>query len=96
MLGEIRERLLQRNLHIEVTPKARTWLIEKGYDVTYGARPLRRTLQKELEDMLSTRILQGQLESGDQITVELRNDKLALKVKKFQPQPAGTPLAGAR
>ena len=96
MLGEIRERLLQRNLHIEVTPKARTWLIEKGYDVTYGARPLRRTLQKELEDMLSTRILQGQLESGDQITVELRNEKLALKVKKFQPVPAGASVAGSR
>ncbi len=42
MLGEIRERLLQRNLHIEVTAKARNWLIKKGYDVTYGARPLRR------------------------------------------------------
>jgi ATP-dependent Clp protease ATP-binding subunit ClpC len=96
MLGEIRERLLARNLHIEVTPKAKAWLIQKGYDVTYGARPLRRTLQKELEDMLSTRILQGQLESGDQITVELRNEKLALKVKKFQPQPTVTPVAGAR
>jgi len=96
MLGEIRERLLQRNLHIEVTPKARGWLIQKGYDVTYGARPLRRTLQKELEDMLSTRILQGQLESGDHITVELRNEKLALKIKKFQPLPTGSPLAGAR
>jgi ATP-dependent Clp protease ATP-binding subunit ClpC len=96
MLGEIRERLLQRNLHIEVTPKARTWLIQKGYDPTYGARPLRRTLQKELEDMLSLRILQGQLSSGDHITVEIRNDKLALKIKKFQAQPTGTPLAGAR
>lgn len=96
MLGEIRERLLQRNLHIEVSPKARAWLIAKGYDVNYGARPLRRTLQKELEDMLSTRILQGQLESGDHITVEVRGDKLALRVKKFQAQAAGSPLAGAR
>jgi len=96
MLGEIRERLLARNLHIEVTPKARAWLIQKGYDPTYGARPLRRTLQKELEDMLSMRILQGQLDSGDHITVELRNEKLALKVKKFQPQGAETPVAGVR
>jgi ATP-dependent Clp protease ATP-binding subunit ClpC len=84
MLGEIRERLLQRNLHIEVTPKARAWLIQKGYDPTYGARPLRRVLQKELEDMLSTRILQGQLNSGDHITVELRQEKLTLKIKKFE------------
>ncbi len=96
MLGEIRERLLGRNLHIEVTPKARNWLIRKGYDVTYGARPLRRTLQKELEDMLSTRILQGQLESGDKITVELRQDKLALRIQKFQPLSTESPLAGAR
>jgi len=87
---------LARNLHIEVTPKARHWLIQKGYDVTYGARPLRRTLQKELEDMLSTKILQGQLESGDHITVELRNEKLVLRIKKFQLLPAGSPLAGAR
>jgi ATP-dependent Clp protease ATP-binding subunit ClpC len=96
MLGEIRERLLARNLHIEVTPKAKKWLIDKGYDVTYGARPLRRTLQKELEDMLSTKILQGQLESGDHISVELRADKLSLKIKKFLPQPEGSPLAGTR
>ncbi|HVZ34500.1 MAG TPA: ATP-dependent Clp protease ATP-binding subunit, partial [Polyangiaceae bacterium] len=88
MLGEIRERLLARNLHVEVTPKARAWLIQKGYDPTYGARPLRRVLQKELEDMLSTRILQGQLSSGDHITVELRQDKLTLKVKKFEPRAA--------
>jgi len=96
MLGEIRERLLARNLHIEVKPKAREWLIRKGYDVTYGARPLRRVLQKELEDMLSTKIIQGLLESGDRLTVELRNDRLSLRVKKWNPQPAGEPVAGAR
>lgn len=95
MLGEIRERLLQRNLRIEVTPKAREWLITKGYDVTYGARPLRRTLQKELEDMLSMHILQGQLGDGDQITVELRKEKLALRIRKFTPLEAGH-LAGVR
>ncbi len=83
MLGEIRERLLQRNLRIEVTPKAREWLIRKGYDVTYGARPLRRTLQKELEDMLSMHILQGDLQGGDQISVELRKGKLGLRIRKF-------------
>ncbi len=46
--------------------------------------------------MLSTRILQGQLESGDHITVELRQEKLTLRVKKFQPRSTGSPLAGAR
>jgi ATP-dependent Clp protease ATP-binding subunit ClpC len=93
MLGEIQERLLARNLRIEVAPKARDWLITKGYDVTYGARPLRRILQKELEDLLSTRILEGQLTSGDQIVVELRRDKLALRVKKFVPLSSSA-LAG--
>jgi len=95
MLGEIGERLLQRNLRIDVTAKARHWLITKGYDVTYGARPLRRTLQKELEDLLSLRILEGQLQSGDHITVELRRNKLALKIKKFQPS-AEVKLVGVR
>ncbi|NNM66612.1 MAG: ATP-dependent Clp protease ATP-binding subunit [Spirochaetales bacterium] len=90
MLGEVRERLLQRNLHLEMTPKAKTWLIQKGWDPVYGARPLRRVLQRELEDMLSTEILKGQLQAGDRIFIELRKEKLALKIRKpSAPQTAG-------
>ncbi len=91
LLGEVRERLLQRNLHLEMTPKAKAWLIQKGYDPLYGARPLRRVLQRELEDVLSTEILKGRLEAGDRIVVELRREKLALKIRKpTQPEPAPT------
>lgn len=81
MFGEIQERLLDKNMRIEIKPAARSFLLEKGYDVVYGARPLRRLLQREVEDSLATEILKNRFLSGDTVVVDLKNGKLAFRVK---------------
>ena len=64
------ERLLDRDMTIELTDAAKERLIEIGFDPTLGARPLRRAMQREVEDRLSERILHGELHSGDHIHVD--------------------------
>jgi len=66
----LRERLLDRDIHIEVSQEARTRLAEIGYDPTLGARPLRRAMQQEIEDRLSERILGAELLAGDSVKVD--------------------------
>lgn len=88
MFGEIQERLLDKNMRLEIRPAARSFLLEKGYDVVYGARPLRRLLQREVEDSLATEILKNRFQSGDTVVVDLKNDKLQFRIKqKKTPEP---------
>ncbi|NUU06117.1 AAA family ATPase [Leifsonia sp. C5G2] len=78
-LGEIVElgidrlmaRLAERRLELAVTPDARAWLAERGYDPIYGARPLRRLMQREIEDRLATALLAGEIRDGDLVRVDL-------------------------
>jgi len=81
MLDEVRSRLKGLSLTLDVNTKARDLLMQMGYDVIYGARPLRRTLQKEIEDPLSVAILQGRFESGDSISAEVRSGKIYFRRK---------------
>ncbi len=79
-MKEIRDRLEERRIAVELTEAAREWLAQKGYDPAFGARPLRRTLQRYLESPLSKRILQGDFEVGDKILTDVSdNDELAFK-----------------
>ena len=71
-------------MFITLTKTAREYLISQGYDNKYGARPLRRVIQKEVEDPLSQEILKGKISSGDQITLELKGGKPHLKIKKLK------------
>ena len=70
-LGQLRKRLAQRNLMLEITDAARRFLGEEGYDPTYGARPLKRVIQQKLENPLATRILSGDFAEGDTIRVDV-------------------------
>ncbi|MDR0388182.1 MAG: ATP-dependent Clp protease ATP-binding subunit, partial [Treponema sp.] len=70
-LGELSQRLAEQGFFIRISPAARKVLIEKGWDPKYGARPMRRTLQKELEDPLSRLILEGDYPSGAVFTADL-------------------------
>ncbi|MCG8453547.1 MAG: ATP-dependent Clp protease ATP-binding subunit [Spirochaetales bacterium] len=81
MLGEVSERLSDLQITLDVNKKARDLLMEKGYDVLYGARPLRRTIQKEIEDPLSVAILQGRFVPGDGVVAELRDGKIRFRRK---------------
>jgi ATP-dependent Clp protease ATP-binding subunit ClpC len=69
-MEQIRERLSDHGLTVEVTDSARTWLAKQGYDPVFGARPLRRALQKHIESSLSVKILQGEFNEGDTVIVD--------------------------
>ena len=76
MLKEIQERLAERKITVYLTSEAKSWLAGQGFDPTYGARPLRRALQRFVESPLSKRILQGEFQEGDSILVEQEADGL--------------------
>jgi ATP-dependent Clp protease ATP-binding subunit ClpB len=81
-IDRLEKRLVERRLQLAVTPSARTWLAEKGYDPIYGARPLRRLMQREIDDRLARALLGGDITDGDTVRVDLSGD--ALTVKKFE------------
>jgi ATP-dependent Clp protease ATP-binding subunit ClpC len=85
LIDEIRERMQGMNMTIELRKKTKEFLVNKGYDEKYGARPLRRILQKEVEDPLSIEILKGKFKSGSSIIVEVKNEKIAFKEKRKAP-----------
>ena len=74
MLLEIDKQIILKGFLMEVTPAARDWLGERGYDPLYGARPLRRVIQERLEDSLSEALLRGEFDAGDTIVVDVVTD----------------------
>ncbi|MCX7624228.1 MAG: ATP-dependent chaperone ClpB [Thermomicrobium sp.] len=70
-LRQVRQRLKQRNITLQVTLRAKEWLAERGYDPVYGARPLKRVIQRELLDSLANKILRGEVRDGDTVTVDV-------------------------
>ena len=79
ILGSLEKRLTERKLKLKVTPAARSLLVEKGYDEEYGARPLKRTVQKMVEDRLSEEILAGRISAGHTVVVDEENGKLTFR-----------------
>ena len=80
-LNILNEQLIQQGLTVDVTPDAKRWLAEKGYDSNFGARPLKRAIQKHLEDVLSDEMLKGRFTSGGLIEVSLQDDSLVFVEK---------------
>lgn len=76
----LQRRLAERRLEIEVDQDAREWLAERGYDPIYGARPLRRLMQKEIDDRLAKGLLAGSIRDGDTVQVRLASDGAGLEV----------------
>ncbi|MDU4922990.1 ATP-dependent Clp protease ATP-binding subunit [Dermabacter sp.] len=74
MVGRLDARLSERGMSITLTPEARTLLAEKGYDPVLGARPLRRAIQRDIEDSLSEKILFGQVKDGDEIVIDAEGE----------------------
>jgi ATP-dependent Clp protease ATP-binding subunit ClpB len=74
-LGFLKERLAEREMQLELTPAFMDHLVELGYDPVYGARPLKRAIQQELENPLAQRLLAGEFEPGQTIRVDLEADK---------------------
>ena len=80
-LGEVEQQLLEKHISLEVTDGAKEYLAEKGYDPNFGARPLRRLIQDEVEDQLSEEILGGRLNAGDVAHVDIEDGKIVVKAK---------------
>jgi ATP-dependent Clp protease ATP-binding subunit ClpB len=76
-LRQLQRRLADRKLELELTPAAREYLANKGFDPAYGARPLKRVLQREVQDALAMKLLGGEVHEGDRITVDVRDGALA-------------------
>ncbi|MCD2497899.1 MULTISPECIES: ATP-dependent Clp protease ATP-binding subunit [Microbacterium] len=84
----LRDRLLDRDMTVELSEAAKLRLIDLGYDPALGARPLRRAMQREVEDQLSERILQGELNAGDHVKVDVADGKFV-----FEHAPRGEKVA---
>ena len=81
MLKDTSKALQDKDITLEVSSKAKNYLLEKGTDIKFGARPLRRAIQRYIEDELSEMILRGQLIDGQKVVVDFEKDKLKFKIE---------------
>ena len=77
-LKRLESLLTERKMTIELDDRARTWLANAGYDPVYGARPLKRVIQRELQNPLAGLILEGRIRSGEKIRITVKDGKLAI------------------
>ncbi|TPX00877.1 ATP-dependent chaperone ClpB, partial [Schumannella luteola] len=89
-VDRLERRLEERRLQLAVTPDARAWLAERGYDPIYGARPLRRLMQHEIDDRLAKSLLAGEIRDGDTVRVDLDRRGDELRVTRFEEAAAPT------
>ena len=82
MLKDTEKALKDKDITMEVTPEAKDFILEKGTDIKFGARPLRRAIQRYVEDELSEMILRGELQDGQNVKVDFEKDKLKFEVNK--------------
>ncbi|MEC7881908.1 MAG: ATP-dependent Clp protease ATP-binding subunit [Verrucomicrobiota bacterium] len=92
-LDKVRKRLIERNIQFELDDSARDLLLEKGYDPTYGARPMRRAVEKYLEDPMAEEIIRGDLREGEIITITKVNDQLKFSQKKRPSKSKNTKIS---
>ena len=82
LIREVERRLADRNVDLELKDEAKSWLLKEGYEPAYGARPLRRAIQRYVENPLSSRILSGEVKDGDCVVVGVGGDGLIFSTKK--------------
>ena len=80
------KRLEDRKIHVELTAAARDLLVREGYDPAYGARPLKRTIQRLVLDPLARRVLEGEFHEGDHVVIDTDGTSVAFR-KATQAQP---------
>ncbi|MDQ7797741.1 MAG: ATP-dependent Clp protease ATP-binding subunit [Candidatus Edwardsbacteria bacterium] len=89
LMGQLSQRLKEKNITIGISPQAKELLVARGFDPTYGARPLRRTIQRMVEDPLSQEILKADIKFGNRVLIEVEGEVL-----KFVPQSPGKTRGG--
>ncbi|MGW4802012.1 His/Gly/Thr/Pro-type tRNA ligase C-terminal domain-containing protein, partial [Nonomuraea sp. NPDC004297] len=86
LLERTRQRLRGQGVSLEVADDAKDWLARRGYQPEFGARPLRRTVQRELDNRLSTMLLTGEVREHGKVSVDVEGDRLRLRA--HNPEPA--------
>jgi len=81
LVKDLQKRLAERKIGVELTEEAKSWLAKEGFDPVFGARPLRRALERYVENPLSTKLLRGEFKEGDTIIVDLGDGGLTFTVK---------------
>ncbi|MBN2462745.1 MAG: AAA family ATPase [Dehalococcoidia bacterium] len=84
LILEVEKRLADKNISLELDDEAKAWLLKEGYEPAYGARPLRRAIQRHVENPLSSRILQGEIKDGETVVVGVSGDVLNFTTKKVK------------
>ena len=92
MLELVSKQTLGKGIGLKATPEAKRFLGEKGYDPVFGARPLRRVIQNQIEDQLSDEILKGKFDAGDTVIVDLKDDQIVFR-KEDSEEAAATPTS---
>ena len=87
-LEGLRKRLAERRITLEVTEAARAWLARVGYDPVFGARPLKRAIQREVETPVARLIVAGQVRDGDTVRVDVAGDALRVEAVAGAPREA--------
>jgi ATP-dependent Clp protease ATP-binding subunit ClpC len=82
LLDKVARRLHAQHITVQFADAAVAWLAERGFDPEFGARPLRRTIQRSVENELSRMLLDGRLSEGDEVTVDVEGDHLRFDVKR--------------
>ncbi len=90
-MQEVQSRLAEYDLHVTLTPEAKQWLAEQGFDPQFGARPLRRVIQRYVESPLSVQILRGNFGAGTHIRVDVGDEGLKFAAEAPAPFPALVP-----
>ena len=80
---ELERKLDDRNIKLDISSQAKTWLVKQGFDSVFGARPLRRSVQRYVENPLSSQILSGDIKDGDTINVDISGEGLSLNVMEY-------------
>jgi ATP-dependent Clp protease ATP-binding subunit ClpB len=76
------KRLEDRKIHVELTDSAKGYIVAEGYDPMFGARPLKRTIQRRVLDPLAMRVLEGEFREGDKIVVDVNGDGLRFEKRE--------------
>jgi ATP-dependent Clp protease ATP-binding subunit ClpC len=85
LVADLQKRLADRKLTLELTDAARDWLVREGYDVNYGARPLRRTIQRRIENVLAKRLLTGEVTDADTVLIDAQDGALTFTARHAVP-----------
>jgi ATP-dependent Clp protease ATP-binding subunit ClpC len=92
-VNKVLKRIKAKEVHLELNQSAKEFLIEKGYDPQYGARPMRRAVERYLEDPLAEELLRGHVKAGDKVEVVAIDGKLSFQVPESHPQSSAAATA---